>query len=257
MSERLYLQLELRKSLERDGNGNYIVTAEASNESLDFQGQQVLSKALLESKDYFLANGVISYDHRHLAPTAGETDWYPEKYVIGEPLDVIRKGRRTFVKMKLYKSSPIVRDIIGKLKDGSTRVKTSIGGKRAQIAEAYDRTIGKAVEQVVKVLWDELAITFKPVNQSLEPIALSGPAFAKALMAGSATDSAGMTGGRAMIPQSLEGDRDADALRGAIGAGTVNTRTDAELFLKARGCGWSRVTAIVDGLDIISGGEAI
>lgn len=249
MEDRLYLQLDLRKALERDERGNYIVLAEASNEALDFQGQVVLQKALLESKDYFLANGVISYDHRHLAPTEGESDWYPEKYVIGEPVDVVRKGRKTYVKMRLYKSNPIVRDIVGKLKDGSTRIRTSIGGKRAQVAAAYDRKVGKPIERVVKVLWDELAITFKPVNQTLSPIALDGQAFAKALMAGSATDSAGMTGGRAMIPQSLEGDRDADALRGAIEAGRVNTRTDAELFLKARGCGWSRVTAIVDGLD--------
>ena len=87
-NDRIYLELRLTKSIETDDNGNVIFEAEASNEELDFDEQVVLKQALLDSKEYFLANGVISYDHRHLRPDASDPHWTPEKYIIGEPIAV-------------------------------------------------------------------------------------------------------------------------------------------------------------------------
>jgi hypothetical protein len=94
--DRIYLELRLSKSIETDENGNVIFEAEASNENLDFDGQVVLQEALIASKDYFLANGVVSYDHKHLKPDPLDPHWNPEKYIIGEPLEVRTKGNRTF-----------------------------------------------------------------------------------------------------------------------------------------------------------------
>lgn len=249
LGERVYLELSLSKAIETDEHGNWIIEAEASNENLDFDGQVVLQRALLGSKEYFLANGVISYDHRHLRPDPEDPNWSPEKYIIGEPIDVWSEGDRTFVKAKLYKSNSIAREIVKKLKDGSTRLKTSVGGKRPEVVSGWDSRIGQAIEKVVKVLWDELAITFKPVNQTLGPVALSSAAFVKSLQAGFGTDSSAMTGGRAMIPSDLDGGKrrkpDVYAVVMALAYGDVSDEDEAEQLLKNRGCSPEEAKAIL------------
>ena len=239
LDDRIYLELTMSKAIETDEHGNWIIEAEASNENLDFDGQVVLQRALSGSKDYFLANGVISYDHRHLRADPEDPNWSPEKYIIGEPIDVTTDGDRTFVKAKLYKSNEIAREVVKKLRDGSTRMKTSVGGKRPEIISSFDSRVGRAVEKVVRVLWDELAITFKPVNQTLEPVALSSAAFVKSLQAGFGTDSSAMTGGRAMIPSDMNGGRHKPHVHAVVMAMTYGDVTDedaAEQFLKNRGC---------------------
>ena len=128
-SERIYVELKLAKSIDTDEHGNYVVWAEASNENLDFDDQVVMQRALIESQDYFLENGVISYDHRHLKASPGESDWNPEKYIIGEPMEVKKQGGKTLVKAKLYRSSDLAQEIVKKLESGSTRIKTSVGGE--------------------------------------------------------------------------------------------------------------------------------
>jgi hypothetical protein len=236
--DRIYLELRLTKSIETDDNGNVIFEAEASNEELDFDEQVVLKQALLDSKEYFLANGVISYDHRHLRPDASDPHWTPEKYIIGEPIAVFSKGDRTFVRGKLYKSNETARELIGKLKDGATIIKTSVGGKMPQVIKQWSNKAGKVVEQVVSVLWDELALTFKPVNQTLTPAALSSSQFVKSLQAGFGTDSANMTGGRAMIYQDLQRKHkpDLDAVVTGLAYKDFRGLDEVKQFLKNRGC---------------------
>lgn len=235
--QRIYLELRLSKSIQTDSFGNWIIEAEASNENLDFDGQVVLQRALSGSKDYFLQNGVISYDHRHLNPDPSDPTWSPEKYIIGEPISVESRGSRTFVKAKLYKSNEIAQEIVKKLQDGSSRLKTSVGGRAPQVAKEWVPKLGKAVEKVVSVLWDELAITFKPVNQTLSPVALSSEQFVKSLSAGYGTDSASMTGGRAMVPEDLEGAKKKHARAVVVALATGEEEPeDAERFLKNRGC---------------------
>jgi len=244
--DRIYLELRLTKSLRTDEHGNWIIEAEASNENLDFDGQIVLQRALTGSKDYFLQNGVISYDHRHLKPDTEDPTWSPEKYIIGEPISVTADGTRTIVKAKLYKSNEIAQEIVKKLQDGSTRLKTSVGGRMPQVVKEWTPKLGKAVEKVVSVLWDELAITFKPVNQSLSPVILSGAQLVKALSAGYGTDSASMTGGRALIPEDLQ-KKHTQAVVAALATGSEEPE-DAELFLKNRGCSPEEATEILDGV---------
>ncbi len=236
-TDRIYLEFRLSKSIQTDENGNFIIEAEASNENLDFDGQVVLQRALTGSKDYFLANGVISYDHRHLIADPNDPTWSPEKYIIGEPMGVFSRGTKTFVKAKLYKSNEIAQEIVRKLRDGSTRLKTSVGGRKPEVMQEWSRELGRNVEKVVRVLWDELAITFKPVNQTLDPVVLSGAAFVKSLSAGAGTDSSGMTGGRAMIGQDLEGakSKHAHAVIMAMVLGDEEPENAAR-FLKNRGC---------------------
>lgn len=248
LDDRIYLELRLSKAIETDAHGNWIIEAEASNENLDFDGQVVLQRALSGSKDYFLANGVISYDHRHLRADPEDPNWSPEKYIIGEPMGVTTRGGSTFVKAKLYKSNEVAREIVKKLQDGSTRMKTSVGGKRPEVVSSWDQKLGRAVEKVVRVLWDELAITFKPVNQTLEPVALSSAAFVKSLEAGFGTDSATMTGGRATIPSDLKTDeskKDIYALAMGLTYKDVQNEKQATQFLINRGCTPEKAKAVI------------
>lgn len=255
-SERIYVELKLAKAIDTDEHGNYVVWAEASNENLDFDEQVVMQRALLESQDYFIKNGVISYDHRHLKASPGETDWNPEKYIIGEPMEVQRQGGKTLVKAKLYRSSNLAQEIVKKLESGSTRIKTSVGGRKPQTETYWDPKLKKNIERVTSVLWDELAITPKPVNQTLEPITMTTAQFVKseigkALMAGSGTESASMSGGRSLVAEDLEGSGDSEHITAVVIALTFGDVVDADgarRLLKERGVPDDRVDEILRGV---------
>ena len=194
--EKIFLLLKSRDELlEQDENGNVIVYGEASNENLDFQGEKVLQDALIHSADYFIQNGVVSYDHRHIT----EKD-NPEKFIIGEPLDIRFKNedgkRKVFVKFKLFKDNELAKEIIQKLRNGARTVKISIGGKMAEKEpNPQDHS-----QTVTYVLWDEIALTYKPVNQSLSPVTLSADAFVKSLMSEST--------GKPLVKEDLYGSDD-------------------------------------------------
>lgn len=181
MDEKIFLLLKSNgDSIESDEFGNTIVYGEASNENLDFQGDKVLQEALLDSADYFMQNGVVSYDHRHLTEKEN-----PEKFIIGEPLGIRFKetkegGKKVFVKFKLFKNNELANEIVKKLKDGANTVKISIGGKLAK----KEASVTDGAKRIVSVLWDEIALTYKPVNQTLSPVTLSSREFVKSLMAG-------------------------------------------------------------------------
>lgn len=172
-----------------------IIYIEASNETVDSQNDITVMKALEEETSNFLRKGVISWDHLHKIEKSPE-------YIIGEPLDVKFKKDTTWVKAKMYKSVRYGKSVLDLLDSGSTRLGASIGGyikKR--------KPLSKSISAITKVIWDEIAITYKPVNDttlgnvSLIPIG----AFQKALMAGSGVNPANFTGGRAMTPESLQG----------------------------------------------------
>jgi hypothetical protein len=204
-NERIYLELKLQKSLETDENGNPIIVAEASNENLDLQEQVVLQRALMDSKEYFLSNGVIAYDHKHLRPDPEDPSWTPEKYIIGQPISVERRGKTTIVKARLFKSNEIVKELVSKLQDGATYIKTSVGGLRPKVIKEWDGKLKKMVEKVTSVLWSELSITPRPVNSTLGPVVLSSSAFVKSIQVGHSTDSATATGGASLVKQDLDG----------------------------------------------------
>ncbi|GHU34782.1 hypothetical protein FACS1894172_15540 [Spirochaetia bacterium] len=137
---------------------------EASNENLDLEQQRVLQRALLNSKEYFLTNGVVSKDHLHRRQDESGHLIVDDSMVIGEPVSVYTKGLRTFVRGILYKSNTYAREFIKLLQDGSTRVKASVGGLYPVVKRGID-----GAGEVVKVLWNDLALTVAPVNPTVAP----------------------------------------------------------------------------------------
>lgn len=220
--QRIYTDAYISKSMngnewETDENGNPIVIIQASNENLDYQGERVLRSALMASKDYLLQNGVISFDHKHLSSEKiyeFDPKWNPEKYILGKPMEVWEAPNEdgimtVFAKAVLSKSNSIAREIIGKLKDKIATVKASVGGRLAKKEMRLDTKTFTDVPTIVGVLWDEIALTYKPVNQTLGASSLSYPpvSFVKSLTAGNTANPEAMgTGGNTLQTQSLEGD---------------------------------------------------
>ena len=208
--KRIYLALKIDKSsIGKDRNGDFIFDVEASNENLDLEGQKVLQRVLLDSKEYFLSNGFISKDHLH-QKIVGEGDnktlIYDEDFIIGEPLEVYTKGTSTRVKGKLYKNNEYAQKFIKLLQEGSSRVKASVGGLLPIVKKVKEG--GKEIEKVISVLWNDLALTISPVNPTVSSAyivkSLNSLEFVKALTAGHGTDSTAFTGGRAIIKENIE-----------------------------------------------------
>jgi len=249
LENEVFLNLIIRKAAENvDENGNFIFEVEASNENLDLQGQIVLQRALLGSKDHFLSNGVISYDHLHKRRGPDGQVISDPSMVIGEPIEVRTEGTKTIVKGKLYHNKDIAQELIKMLKAGSTRVKASVGGIFPKIIK--DAKSG--AEKIISVLWNDLALTVSPVNNTVSPAFaksyLEPYELVKALNAGAGVDSAAYEGGRALIPEDMElntvnvtesGNSEfADKIRSLIAAlstGEVQGREEAVRFLERLG----------------------
>ena len=219
----------LIKADDKDPNVIYLM---ASNENMDQQKDITILKALEEEVENFLKKGVISWDHLH------KIEKNPD-YIIGEPLDVQFKEDSTWTKAKLYKSVKYAISVMDLLKSGTTRLGASIGGfikKR--------KPLSKSVSAILKIIWDEIAITYKPVNDTTMGNVSMIPmgAFAKALTAGGGVDAAFMTGGRAMIPESLQGHvTKVDTVElteefvWRLQKGDIRTDADLQIFLEHRG----------------------
>lgn len=241
----IYLQMEMKKgSFSQSENGDFIFDVEASNENLDLEQQKVLQEALLASKDYFLKNGVISKDHLHqkiVEDGAGKHIIFDESFVIGEPIAVYTDGGSTRVRGKLYRSNPYAQKFIQLLKDGSSRIKASVGGIAPLVEKVKEG--GAEIGKIVSVLWNDLALTIAPVNPTVSAASmvksLSSLEFVKSLSAGAGTDSAQYTGGRAMVPEDMQGKRDdaapINAFIQAVLAGKIQKEEDVYTFLSGFG----------------------
>jgi hypothetical protein len=243
----VFLQMELKKgSFGTDENGNWVFDVEASNENLDLEGQRVLQNALLNSKDYFLTNGVVSKDHLHQKSQKGGKILFDESYVIGEPKKVYVKDGNVRVQGCLYKSNEYAQEFAKLLNDNSTRVKASVGGLFPKIVKRNEN--GVEVGNVVSVLWNDLALTIAPVNSTVGPAvlvkSLSSYEFVKSLSAGYGTDAANFSGGRALQKEDAEHEKvnvhfnnesAVESLIGAITDGDVEDLEEAEEFLNGYG----------------------
>jgi len=182
----------LIKGAEEDGK--WIIYLQASNEMLDQDGEKVEASALKKAADYFMTHGVLSWDHKHKVTN-------DPGFIIGEPLDVkFTQTGETLVKGFLYKSNDIAQKVWKNIQSGARRLGASIGGGILQKSET-------TIKQVV---WDETALTHKPVNDGTLGMVQVVPfaAFAKALMAGAGVDAGSFTGGRALAHESLQGSVD-------------------------------------------------
>jgi len=174
-----------------DHGGKWVVYLQASNEGMDQDSEVILSKALQEAKDYYLSHGVISWDHLH--KQKGDPG-----FIIGEPTEVqFTKSNETLVKGWLYQKNPIAQKLWSNIESGATKLGASVGGG----------ILSKSKGKIERVIWDEVAITNKPVNAGTLGHVQVIPfmEFAKALMAGSGVDAASYSGGRALSTEQLAG----------------------------------------------------
>lgn len=232
----------LIKGAEEDGK--WIIYLQASNELADQDGETVEVGALKKAADYFMGHGVLSWDHKH-------KQTHDPGFIIGEPLDVkFTKSGETLVKGFLYKNNEIAKNLWGNIQSGATKLGASIGGGILQ----------KSQSNIKQVIWDETALTHKPVNDgtlgSVQIVPFAQ--FAKALMAGAGVDAGSFTGGRALTGESLQGatvdtynsmEVSAKDIRGLFGdllksiqAGRIADYNDVLVFVHDRG--YSGETAI-------------
>ncbi|MDR1073536.1 MAG: hypothetical protein LBL45_07665 [Treponema sp.] len=256
----VFLQMELKKgSLGTDDNGKWVFDVEASNENLDFEGQRVLQNALLNSKEYFLTNGVVSKDHLHQRTHEGGKILYDESYVIGEPRKVYVQDGKVRVRGCLYKSNEYAQEFAKLLNDNSTRVKASVGGLFPKVVKRKEN--GVDVGDVVSVLWNDLALTIAPVNPTVGPAvlvkSLSSFEFVKSLSAGHGTDAATFSGGRALqkedvghekVNPRLNDEAVIASLVGAIADGDVEDLEEAEEFLNGYGISKAVAREMIRGI---------
>lgn len=184
-------------------NGRWEVYLQASNEGLDQDEEVVMCKALKDAADYYLTHGVLSYDHKH-------KQLHDPKYIIGEPLDIAFTGKNeTLVKGFLYQENEIAKSLWDNIRSGAKMLGASVGGGILRKARDAARGIKGLI---TKVIWDETAITHKPVNDGTLGLVSIIPftQFAKALMAGGGVNADMFTGGRALTPENLQGSPLAD-----------------------------------------------
>jgi hypothetical protein len=258
--DQIFLQMELKKgSLGTDENGNWVFDVEASNENLDFEGQRVLQAALLNSKDYFLSNGVVSKDHLHQRAQRGGNILFDESYVIGEPKKVYVEDGKVRVQGCLYKSNEYAQEFAKLLNDNSTRVKASVGGLFPKVVKHKEN--GVEVDNVVSVLWNDLALTIAPVNPTVGPAvlvkSLSSFEFVKSLSAGYGADAVAFSGGRALQKEDvghekvnlhLNDEAAIESLVGAIADGDVEDMEEAEEFLNGYGISKAVAREMIRGI---------
>lgn len=214
-------------------NGQRIVYLEASNQSQDLEGETLLKSALEKAADYYLQHGVVSWDHKH-------KQLNDPSFIIGEPMEVRFPGEKTLVKARLYEDNAHADSVWKLLKSNSTRLGSSVGGY----------VLSKGVnDDISQVLWDEVAITYKPVNQATQGRVQLMPfeAFAKALTAGSGVDASQFTGGRALTRESFQEAvvtispqyvREVfEEVLKAMSEGSILSEGDLDKFLEQRGHG--------------------
>jgi hypothetical protein len=218
----------LLKAHPQEDGGRRFVYFEASNEGLDQQDEVILSKALADSKDFYLRYGNVDIDHyTQIGARAGIPD-YPT-YEIGQPVEVGQRGGSTFVKSQLYaatsdKISTPMLEKANMVWDGLTKVDPpqrwypSVGGAVLQKAIHVDEATQARRAVISKVRWSNVGLSRTPVNQHVSacaaaPIGMFAKClaaqgvidFSKTLTAGYGTDSATLSGGASLRQQSLDG----------------------------------------------------
>lgn len=218
-----FIQLDaFLKATPSEEAGRRFLFLEASNEDVDHQNEITLQKALGESADYFLRHGNIDLSHYTiLGPRSGLANF--NDYEIGRPVAARVDGKRTFVKAELYtgesaqaKHATMVWDSMTRQKPAS-RWYPSVGGAVLAKSMRVDPVSKQKVAVIEKVRWNNIALDRCPVNKTVgEASVVPVGVFAKsmggalvmksvgALSMGYATDSAAMSGGRALSRQSLD-----------------------------------------------------
>lgn len=182
----------------RKAGEQWEIYIEASNEYRDRENEIVLQAALVKAAPKFLEIGKVSWNHLHKDKHGQERP----SFVVGHPLDVRfieERPKRTLVKAKLYRTNKVAQEIMANMEGGCDRFGASIGGQK--LAKSFsDGTVSA-------VVWDEVAITYDPINLSTSGAVQLNPMeeFAKALMAGAGINPAEFTSGRVITREEMEG----------------------------------------------------
>lgn len=213
---------DLMKATPQEEAGRRFLYIEASNESRDYQGEVVLTRALADSADYYLRYGNIDLDHVTVTgPRRGPPNY--AEYEIGRPVQVEASRNRTFVKAELFQGDGPVARNANLVWDSITRLQPaqrwypSVGGAVLGRDESIGPDGRKRVV-VTKVRWTNIGLSKTPVNLNV-PTVSSVPigALAKAwdaagldlvkaleMSAGASSDVAQLSGGAALAKQSLD-----------------------------------------------------
>lgn len=201
--------------------GERFIYLEASNESLDQQGEVVLAKALADSAAYYLKFGNLDIDHyTQIGARSGIPNY--ELFEIGRPVDVAVKDGSTFVKGQIYSGSGPAAERANSFWSSLTELNPparwypSVGGSVIGKSVVIDPTTKGKKAMINKVRWTNIGFSKTPVNPNLATVSTvpfgalakslcaDGFDFAKAIEAGYGTDSAALAGGGALRKQSLE-----------------------------------------------------
>lgn len=205
--------------------GKRYVYVQASDESVDQQGEVVLAKALRESADYYLRYGNLDLDHvTQVGPKQGIPNY--AAFEIGRPVEVKLDGARTMVKGEVYqgdaKSAENANLFWASLtaQQPPQRWYPSVAGailaKSARLADG-----GAKVTCIERVRWTNIGFSKTPVNAAVPSVSTvplgvlakswtaHGLEFVagdllKGLESGYGTDSATLEGGAALRRQSLD-----------------------------------------------------
>jgi tetratricopeptide (TPR) repeat protein len=171
----IFIEMPVIIKARQDGNRR-LVELEASNESVDSEGDVILQQALLGSSQSFLKSGHLDIDHlSEIGDRLGIAN--PSSYIVGNPVEVRDLGGgRTGVVGELHKSGrPKADELWESLKaDPPVRWRASIYGfpLPGQLIDCRvtkaENTCG-ATRFLVKGLdWRSLAFTRNPINTSIK-----------------------------------------------------------------------------------------
>ncbi len=162
----------VKASLSSDGTRK--ITFEASNESVDSEGDLIKQAALLGSAQTFL-KGHIDLDH--LSEIGDRYGLNPREFVVGRPLRVFDMGAgRTGVEGELFKGNPHADTIWEELNQNPPQAwRASIYGFPmgdeglidVRKNNLSDNPYGATRFIVEKMVWKSIALTKSPVNDSI------------------------------------------------------------------------------------------
>ena len=213
---------DLLKARPFEEGGQRILFLEASDESVDHEGEVVLAKALAASADYYLRYGNLDLDHLTQVGPRVEAATGVSHYAfeIGKPVDVKVNGKKTFVKAHIYQGTGKAAEKANYFWDSITRTTPpvrwypSVGGKAGPKSTVVRD--GRPVQVIDRVRWTNIGLSRTPVNLSVAEVSTvafgafvkswgpGGLDIRKALEAGYGTDSAALAGGAALRGQSLD-----------------------------------------------------
>ena len=158
----------------KTADGTRKISFEASNESVDSEGDLIKQAALLGSAEIFL-RGKIDLDH--LSEIGQRYGMNPNEFIVGEPVSVFDMGSgRTGVTGTLYKGNPHADKIWEDLNNPNAQPwRASIYGFPhpdgglidVRKASNYDNPHGATRFVVEKMIWRSIALTQSPVNSAI------------------------------------------------------------------------------------------